>query len=60
MPRRHRRSSLLLDRDIYAAALIMVKRYGDDAAPQAAMRADVLGAENNVDGQRENGLGITD
>jgi hypothetical protein len=53
MPRRYRRPSLLLDRDIYSAALIMVKRYGEDAATQAAMRADVLGAENDTEGQRE-------
>ena len=31
----------------------MVKRYGDDAATQAAMRADVLGSENDTEGQRE-------
>ena len=32
---------------------ILVKRSGEDAATQAAMRADVLGAENDIDGQRE-------
>ena len=44
---------MISDRDIYMAANILVKRYGDDAATQAAMRADVLGAENDTEGQRE-------
>ena len=43
---------MISDRDIYAAALIMVKRYGEDAATQAATRADEFGAENNFDGQQ--------
>jgi hypothetical protein len=44
---------MISDRDIYTAANILVKRYGEDAATQAAMRADVLGAENDIEGQRE-------
>ena len=44
---------MISERDIYIAANILVKRYGDDAATQAAMRADVLAAENDLDGQRE-------
>lgn len=42
---------MISDRDIYTAANIMIKRYGDDAATQAAMRADEFGADNNIDGQ---------
>ena len=30
------------DRDVWAAALLMVKRYGDDAMGEAAARADQL------------------
>jgi hypothetical protein len=30
------------DRDVWAAALLMVKRYGDDAMIEAAERADQL------------------
>jgi hypothetical protein len=33
------------DRDIWAAALLMVKRYRDDAMLEAAQRADQLLAE---------------
>jgi hypothetical protein len=40
------------DRGIYAAAIVMINRYGQDAATQAAMRADEFGAENNIEGQR--------
>jgi hypothetical protein len=45
-------SPMLSDCDIYAAANVMVKRFGEDAATQAAMRADEFGAANNIDGQR--------
>lgn len=44
---------MISDRDIYSAANLMVKRHGEDAATQAAMRADVLGSANDFDGQRE-------
>ena len=33
---------MMPDRDILAAALLMVKRYGEDAKPETAMRADAL------------------
>jgi len=33
---------MIPDRDIWAAALLMVKRYGDDALLEAAARADQL------------------
>ena len=33
---------MISDRDIWAAALLMVKRYPDDAMPEAAQRADQL------------------
>jgi hypothetical protein len=32
---------MILERDCYAAAQIMIKRYGEDAAMQAAMRGSV-------------------
>jgi triphosphoribosyl-dephospho-CoA synthetase len=38
------------DLDIWRAAQLMVKRYGEDAAIQAGMRADDLLAEGDVDG----------
>jgi len=37
------------DLDIWRAAQLMVKRYGEDAAIQAAIRADELLAEGDVD-----------
>jgi hypothetical protein len=33
---------MIHDRDVWAAALLMVKRYGDDAMLAAAARADQL------------------
>jgi hypothetical protein len=33
---------MIPDRDVWAAALLMVKRYGDDAMLEAASRADEL------------------
>jgi hypothetical protein len=33
---------MIHDRDVWAAALLMVKRYGDDAILAAAARADQL------------------
>lgn len=41
---------MIPDKDIWRAALLMVKRYGADAATQAAMRADGLLAEGDADG----------
>jgi hypothetical protein len=43
---------MIPDRDIYAAANLMVKRHGDDATAKAEARAEELGAEGNLDGQR--------
>jgi triphosphoribosyl-dephospho-CoA synthetase len=33
---------MISDRDVWAAALLMVKRYGDDAMLEASERADQL------------------
>jgi hypothetical protein len=41
---------MIPDLDIRRAAQVMVKRYGDDAGTQVAMRADQLGAEGEPDG----------
>jgi len=43
---------VLPDLDIWRAAQLFVKRHGDEAAIQAALRADELLAEGDVDGQR--------
>jgi triphosphoribosyl-dephospho-CoA synthetase len=40
------------DLDIWRAAQLLVKRHGPEAAIQAAMRADELLAEGDIDGQR--------
>ena len=40
---------MIPDLDIWRAAQLMVKRYGDDAAIQAASRADDLLAEGDLD-----------
>jgi hypothetical protein len=42
--------SLITDRDVWAAALLMVKRYGDDAMLEAAERADQLLDEGDMAG----------
>jgi hypothetical protein len=41
---------MISNRDIYTAANIMTTRYGEDAATQAAMRADEFGVDD-IDGQ---------
>ncbi len=38
--------------DIWRAAQAMVKRYGDGAATEAAMRADEFSEQGNMDSQR--------
>jgi hypothetical protein len=43
---------MLLDREIYLAAQAMIRRHGTDAANQAAVRADELMKEGDLDGQR--------
>lgn len=40
--RRRRYSTRLPDRDVWAAAMLMMKRYRDDAMLEAAQRADQL------------------
>ena len=41
---------LISDIDIWRAALLMVKRYGDEAMLEAAARADQLMAEGDMAG----------
>ena len=41
---------MIEDRDIWAAALLMVKRYGADAMLEAAARADQLLDEGDIAG----------
>ncbi len=43
---------MIPDLDIWRAAQAMVKRYGDGAAIEAAMRADEFLDQGNLDGQR--------
>jgi len=38
------------DIDVHRAAWLMIRRYGDDAAVQAAMRGDELLAKGDLDG----------
>jgi hypothetical protein len=39
---------VISDRDIFAAAKLMIRRYGDDAAAEAAQRADSLLEEGDA------------
>ncbi len=41
---------MLSDLDLWRAANVMIKRYGDDAATEAAKRADELFDQGDVDG----------
>jgi hypothetical protein len=41
---------MISDRDVWAAALLIVKRYGDDALHEAAERADQLLDEGDMAG----------
>ncbi len=43
---------MISDLDLWRAANVMVKRYGDGAATEAAMRADEFLDQGNIDGQR--------
>jgi hypothetical protein len=43
---------LLDERDIWLTATAMMKRFGDDAIVESAMRADELSAEGDLDGAR--------
>lgn len=40
------------DTDIWRAANLLIKQHGENAALEAAMRADALLAEGQIDGQR--------
>jgi hypothetical protein len=42
--------AMLSERDIYATANVMMRRYGDDAAMEAAQRADKLMADGDMHG----------
>ena len=39
------------DLDIYRAPHLLIKRYGDDAPIEAAMRADELAADGDMEGR---------
>ena len=41
----------LLERDIWAAANLLIKQHGDDAEIHAAMRADAMLEQGDVAGQ---------
>ena len=43
---------MISDRDVYAAANLFMKRFGESALTAAMTRADMLGAENDMDGKR--------
>jgi hypothetical protein len=43
---------MLSEREIYLAAQAMIRRYGDEADVQAAIRADELMAAGDMEGQR--------
>ncbi len=43
---------MISDLDFWRAAKIMVKRYGDGAGTEAAMRADEFLDQGNLDGRR--------
>jgi hypothetical protein len=45
-------TGMIPDLDMWQAVLLMVKRYGADAAVEAAARADELLDEGDVDGAR--------
>jgi hypothetical protein len=40
----------LVERDIWLTANLMVRRFGDDAVIESAMRADELSANGDLDG----------
>jgi hypothetical protein len=43
---------MMRDRDIYDAAILCIEQHGDAALILAIRRADRLGTEQDVDGQR--------
>jgi hypothetical protein len=44
---------MIPDRDVWAAALLMVKRFGNDAMLEAAARADELLENGDMIGKRD-------
>ena len=44
-------SAMISEIDIYQSAAVLTKRYGEDAALQAAQRADALLAKGDLEGQ---------
>ncbi len=40
------------DLDIFRSANVLVKHYGEDAAPEVAQRADAMLEKGSVDGQQ--------
>jgi len=44
--------TFLDDRDIWRTAGVMIKRFGNDALIESAMRADELAADGDLDGGR--------
>jgi hypothetical protein len=42
---------MMTDRDIYASANLMIRRFGEDAKIEAAKRADELVEAGDLDGQ---------
>ena len=43
-------ATMILDLDIYRAAQVLVKRHGEDAPIEAAMRADAMLEAGDLDG----------
>ena len=43
---------MISDRDVWASAKLLRDQHGDDAAIEAAMKADELGAAGDLPGQR--------
>ena len=47
---------MIPDRDIFRSAQVLVKRHGQDAPIQAAMRADAMLESGDVEGVRRGGV----
>jgi len=43
---------MISDREIYQTAQVVIKKYGDDALIEAALRQDKLSAEGDQEGAR--------
>lgn len=44
---------MISDLDIYRSANVLIRQRGDDAALEAAMRADAMSEKGDLDGYRE-------